>query len=290
MAVENEEVTEDEIVETVVVDPEQAQYEERARRQGWRPKEEYAGDPSRWVDAKTFVEKGEAVLPVLRERFHKMEERATATDRELRETRKQLEDTTRVIVELRDMSRVAEERAYARAARDLESREREAVREASEEKFDLLRREREALEQSRPKPPPVAAAAPTPPSPPAPTSNPIVDSWISENPWFQSDPVLNSLAIDEDRQVKASHPDWSVQEQLAEVKRRVVDRFPEKFGNTRRKAPPPVSTSSAPAPRPTGKTVKDLPPEAKAALARFKNSIPGYKDEDYLKVYFAGVE
>ena len=39
----------------VEVDP----YEEQAREQGWRPKEEFDGDESKWRPAKEFVERGE---------------------------------------------------------------------------------------------------------------------------------------------------------------------------------------------------------------------------------------
>ena len=35
--------------------------EDRAREQGWKPKEEYEGDPSKWVSAETFVAKGELI-------------------------------------------------------------------------------------------------------------------------------------------------------------------------------------------------------------------------------------
>ena len=37
------------------VDP----YESEAREQGWKPKEEYEGDPEKWRPAKEFVERGE---------------------------------------------------------------------------------------------------------------------------------------------------------------------------------------------------------------------------------------
>ena len=39
----------------------QAELEARARRQGWRPKEEYRGPEERWVPAQEFLERGERV-------------------------------------------------------------------------------------------------------------------------------------------------------------------------------------------------------------------------------------
>ena len=56
-----------EVVETSVEDatpevvdtPEYSEIEQQAREQGWRPKEEWEGDETKWRDAKEFVERGE---------------------------------------------------------------------------------------------------------------------------------------------------------------------------------------------------------------------------------------
>ena len=34
-------------------------YDKQAREMGWRPKEEWEGEPEKWRDAKEFVERGE---------------------------------------------------------------------------------------------------------------------------------------------------------------------------------------------------------------------------------------
>lgn len=45
-----------------VVDP--AQAEILAKKQGWRPKEEFGGNPEDWVDAETFLERGRTWAPI----------------------------------------------------------------------------------------------------------------------------------------------------------------------------------------------------------------------------------
>ena len=40
--------------------------EQAAREMGWRPKEEFRGDTAKWVDAETFVSRGENFIPILR--------------------------------------------------------------------------------------------------------------------------------------------------------------------------------------------------------------------------------
>lgn len=281
-----------ETIETVEASDEDKLLIERARRMGWRPKDEYSGAPSRWVDFREFVERGDNELPILRERFRKLDERLAGTDAKLAEADKRVKESAEVLIELRDMSRIAEQRGYERATHELRQRELRAVAEADTAEFERIARERDALIQSRP---PVAPAAPArTEAPPAPTNmppiNPVIETWVQANPWFRTDPVLNAYAMDVDRDVERSHYDWPMEDKLAEVKRRVVMKFPEKFDNPRRTAPAAVSTSSAPAPKTKGKTVKDLPPEAKAALDRFKRTIPGYNEAEYLKLYFKGEE
>jgi len=56
---------EQDVVDDVVDTPEPtnaqptSHYEEDAREMGWRPKDEWEGDPEKWRDAKEFVERGE---------------------------------------------------------------------------------------------------------------------------------------------------------------------------------------------------------------------------------------
>lgn len=293
---ENDDIEAEETLEVeqpVELTAEEQHFEDRARRMGWRPKDEYGGNKDRWVDAKTFVERGETELPILRERFRKLDDRLANTETRLKDTSDKLEQSTRVLVEIREMSRTAEERAFKRAMSELATKEREAVREASEERYNQVQDEKRALEDSRPK----AEVVPPRQDPPAPPSNPTIDQWLADNQWFMQDRVLNAVAIEEDVAIKRDHPGWTVSEQLSEVRRRVMERFPEKFGNprgpsgsSRRTAPPPVAVSTASPPRPKGKTVRDLPPEAREALKRFKATIPGYTEEEYLKTYFAGEE
>ena len=53
-------------------------YDKQAREMGWRPKEEWEGEPEKWRDAKEFVERGEL--------YGKID----SVGRELKETRKAL--------------------------------------------------------------------------------------------------------------------------------------------------------------------------------------------------------
>ena len=47
---------------------------DRATRMGWTDKESYTGPAERWVDAKTFIERGETILPILKDRLRKQDD------------------------------------------------------------------------------------------------------------------------------------------------------------------------------------------------------------------------
>lgn len=274
------------VEEVVELTEEEQAIEAQARRMGWRPKEEFSRTPERWVDAKTFVERGMTELPVLRDRYRKLDGQFTGVTKELEATKTTLAEQGRVLVELREMTKNAEDRAYIRAARELAQRERDAVAAADTVAYDAIQRERQDLDQHRPRAtaeaPPVRAEAPPARQDP-PQAPPEVQQWIQENPWFTTDPTLNQVAIAFDAEVKREHPDWTVSEQLAEAKARVVARFPEKFGNPRRAAAATVLTSNNSPPPKKGKAVKDLPREFQEAFARFKRQMPDYTEAEYLK-------
>lgn len=69
--------------------------EVRAREMGWKPAEEYNGPKDRWVDAQTFVDKGEQIMPILRANNERLE----ADNRRLSE---QVTGATRALAEMRD--------------------------------------------------------------------------------------------------------------------------------------------------------------------------------------------
>ena len=61
--------------------------EVKARNMGWLEKDEFKGDPELWTDAAAFLERGENIMPILKERLDKM-------DKDLTEKTTQLEKVT----------------------------------------------------------------------------------------------------------------------------------------------------------------------------------------------------
>ena len=94
------------------VDP----YEEEAREQGWKPQDEYEGDPNKWRPAKEFVERGEL--------FGKID----SLGKELKETRKALKM-------LQDHHSKVKETEFDRAVTELKGLQKKHLEEGNSDEY-----------------------------------------------------------------------------------------------------------------------------------------------------------
>ena len=88
-------------------------FEAEAREHGWSPKEEFKGDPARWVDAETFMKRADEMMPLLK----------AANSRQKREIEALKKDLKRATAHFEGV----EKRAYERALADLEQKHADAV-------------------------------------------------------------------------------------------------------------------------------------------------------------------
>src|SRR2546421_12509972 len=89
--------------------------EVKAKELGWAPKEEFRGNPEKWVDAETFLKRGEEILPLVKAQNRKLQNEVTALQRENAETKGLLRASMESIEELKNFnSTVALERAKAK--------------------------------------------------------------------------------------------------------------------------------------------------------------------------------
>ena len=91
-------------------------YESEAREQGWRPKEEFEGDPEKWRPAKEFVERGEL--------FGKID----TLGKELKETKKALKM-------LQEHNSKVKETEFKRAVEELKSLQKKHLEEVLVNEF-----------------------------------------------------------------------------------------------------------------------------------------------------------
>ena len=251
--------------------------EARARRLGWVPKDEFRGDPDRHRSAEEFLERGETMLPLLKKDNDKLHEGMTKLER-------RLEEQARTFTQFVEFASKGEERAYKRALTELEAKRDSAIETADVAGARRAQSEIDQLNKD-------AATAPKPvvqQTESAPALDPVIQTWITENDWFNKSPSLRAYSTEVFGELERTYPGKSKSELLAETKQKTMERFPDKFGiNTRRDEASAVSTpGSVTQPRrKAGRTYDDLPPEAKKACDKFVKQIPKYTREQYVKDY-----
>jgi hypothetical protein len=242
--------------------------EAKATRMGWRPQSEFKGEPSKWIDAETFVKRGEEILPIVQANAKALEKANQAAE-------KRIANLEKTLKEFGDYHTKSEERAYQRALADLVAQQEafaeagnvEGVRATTEQIVDL------GKEVS--KVPKVTADDAEPQH---------ITDFRAENPWFQKDSVMTAAAHAIAEELALAGLVDPVK-QLAEVSKRIKTEFPHKFENQRRAAPATVESSTPT--RKAGKTYSDLPPDAKAQCDRFVTQIKGFSRDNYVKDFFA---
>ena len=153
-------------------------YESKAREAGWRPQEEFEGDPEQWISAKEFLQRGE-----LYERIHRQ-------SRELRQTQK-------MVQELAAHNQKVEQAAYERALADLRQQKRNALdigdTEAVINLDDQILEVREAAKSAKQA---VEANQNTIP--------PEYFSFAEKNTWYTKDKAMTAFADSIGVQLKQS--------------------------------------------------------------------------------------
>lgn len=240
--------------------------EDRAMAMGWTPQTQFKGDPAKWVDAETFVKRGEEFLPFLKANNRRLEQahdRAVAKIAALEKA---------VQTSIQHISR-ADQRAYAKARADLDAELEQYAAAGNVEAVKAVTKDILDLQNE------TTAKADAPDVPPE------MAAWQEANPWYGTDKALTAAAraIADD----VFEEGYTGKAQLAEVDRRIRAEFPAKFAkptNPNRKLPGAVEGVGT-APRRSGKTYSDLPPEARAMCDSFVRDIKGFTKEKFVADY-----
>lgn len=252
-------------------------YEAEARAQGWVPEAEFKGEkkPAQFLDAETFVKRGEEITPFIRKENQRLKEEAAKRDAEFAKRIERLEKTNRITFEAQQKAHEAE---IARVKREM----RAAVSSGDEAEFDRLEKVRDGLEKSAPKP-----DEPDEKLTPEAELSRKQEAWRAANPWFDDDFEMQEFAIKYSDFHGRKHPNMSFEDNMKVVEAEVRKKFPDKFKSSAANGHAAVdgggSFSAAPVKK--GLAAK-LPAEARAQAAKdVANKL--YKDEEaWAKVYF----
>ena len=202
---ENNEVNEQ--VQTPEVNP----VEQKAREMGWRPQEEWEGEPGEWIDAKEFV--GRKPLYDEQQRIK----------RELRDTQKALNALKSHHERVRDVEyKRAIEALKQEKARALEDGDTKKLVDIDEQIIDLKAEEKASKQ--------------------APVSNqphPNFIRWVEKNSWYAQDAELRAEADEIGIGHAMAHPEKTPDEVLEYVENKIKARIK----NQNKARPSSVDTS-----------------------------------------------
>jgi Zn-finger nucleic acid-binding protein len=213
-------MTEDVKVETTadVEQPVTNEVERKAAEQGWRPLDEWEGDPAEWRDARTFLDRGE-LLDRISSQSRKLKEVQTAM--------RSMEEHNRKLAEAAAKEQLDEYRARKKEA--LENNDAEAV-VVLDEKIDEVKDTISELKTQKELP----AASGEP--------HPQFVSWVERNSWYAQDAEMRDFADSVGHTFAKRNVGLEPAKVLEYVEKQVKRAYAEKFTNTQRERPSMVET------------------------------------------------
>lgn len=207
----------------------------RAMEAGWRPKEEWDGDPEDWVDAAEFNRRGEL--------FTKIESQ-----------RKELNELRKTMRSLQDHNAKIREAEFDRALKLLKEQKREALEAGEHDKVVSLDDEIDEVRDQKAE----AKARETAENTQTQGPDPRFLRWVEDNKWYAQDPEMRQMADDIGTAYAKSHPGSDPSDVLKYVEGRVRKVYPEKFANPRRDRANAVEGSAGVRKTPSQKSDDDV--------------------------------
>lgn len=168
----------------------------QARSLGWVPQEEFRGDPEKWVDAETFVERGKQIMPLLRANNKRLQDQLTSQAAELQSVKSLLSASAEAIDELKRFHSEDAKAKMATVKQQVLDQLRTAKESGNVEDEVRLTDQLTDIKAAQKAEPPTSAPAKKV-DPPADTPDPAFITWQQqpENAWFGRDMRKTSLAI-----------------------------------------------------------------------------------------------
>jgi len=262
--------------------------EQEARTLGWVPQEEFKGDPNRWVDADTFVERGHTVMPILRKNNERLETLVKQQAEELNKMKNLFSASQESITELQKVHADATKAAVEKARREVMAELKQAKIDGDVDREIALQEELQELKNQ--------ASAPTPQAPQAAVPaqqeqmHPDLAAWMSENTWFGTDQRKTQKAMGIAQVLRSDPENDNLQGRafFDRVLQELEGRAPraDKVGGAR-------SSETSGASGGGGKSFSDLPADAKETCDRQGKKLVGegraFKDMAAWRSYYANL-
>lgn len=234
-------------------------YEQEASGQGWKPESEWNNPDKQWIDAQTFVERGEKILPIVQSQRDRAQEKNVQFESRIA----RLEAANKEFGEYKDSQLARSEARNKDLLSELSLRRSQAVTDNDGEAFYKADKEFQDVKDSMSFSPPPASNGGEQPN------NPLFDAWVINNDWYSTDPALRAIADGVEGQIASEG--YSGPAYYSEVTRRVKELSPDSFGNKKRSGSTSVEQGGELETKPdsTAHVYENLPSDAKAACDRF---------------------
>lgn len=236
-------------------EPEYTEIELAAMNEGWKPRDQYEGDPAQWRDATLFM--------TLKPFYEKIESQG-----------KRLKQNEKQFLQIAKDMQLVKVQQYEKALRDLKDARKEALHDGDIDRAELIAdqidnvKEQARVQQSQQ----VEQSADT---------NSEFISWKGRNGWYDTDEDLKDWA--DARGQRLHSGGMTPDEVLRQLEREVKTKFPEKFKNPNRERPGAVATGT-----PSNKPAKADTSGMTREEQRIMNTIVGsgvMTEAEYLKEF-----
>lgn len=171
--------------------------EQKARSMGWVPKDDFRGDEAKWVDADTFVKRGEEMLPLLKHHNKALLGKVGSLEGEVGRLSGLLTASQEAIEELKILSTETTKLNAERIRRELVDRIKQAREDNDVDTEVQLTTELghvstaiTASAEAKPK-----GAESPPPERPDFTKTEWWKGWVNDNSWFGADKRRTAVAV-----------------------------------------------------------------------------------------------
>jgi hypothetical protein len=229
-----------------------------ASRKGWVPKDKYKGDPSSWVDAKTFNERGERFVKTLQADIAALKSQLAS-----------FEGTKAAFVKFHEETLAAKDAEIKETIAAMRVQRSQAVREGDDElairledRIDELKTQQQEVKAIP------AVVSPAPTATPAPS--PVLTEWIEDgNQWFEDEPALRAYAIALGDDLVKNGETAKGRKFLDMISIRMAEEFPRRFKAKTTPNPHTVEGAASVSSSSNGKTERDLPLEDLKLMKQF---------------------
>ncbi len=253
--------------------------EERARLMGWVPRDDFKGDPDKWTEAETYVERADNIMPIMKAQMGKYEETIATQGNELKANKKDIAALRETMRKIASVNQKVSETAYNRALETIRAEQTQAITAGDGDKWNRLEKDKDKLEKNKPEP--IEVQSPTPDNT---EENPEYQEWLSDNPWYEENKKLQEYA-DSVVYGVSQMTGKKGKALLDEVKAKAEKLFPEEFENPNRKQAGVVSGGTTQGKVKTKSDgYNDLPADVKRACDDYVAQKLGTR-KDYLEIY-----